>query len=137
MQALRAVKLHQFLLFAVASYATFGFGLLLIPVQFTAIMGVTLDPGGTLVARVLGSSLVAFMLIFWWNRHEAATGTMLTVLRASFVYNAIDLPFVVLATTSGVMNAVGLLPITAHLLLAVGFGYFGFMQQREVAAATS
>lgn len=108
-------------------YAGFGLGLLLIPAQFMAIYGVTLDSNGVLMSRVLGSALTAYALAFWLNRHIPLTEAgWRNLLLASFVYNLIDIPVVLMATLNGVMNSLGWMPTGLHVFLAVSMGYFLF-----------
>lgn len=123
------MRLRTFLAIAAALYAMYGLGLALVPATFMAVYGVELDSGGSLIARILGAALIGFALIFWWSRDEGVSDRLQAVLRASFVYNVIDLPIVLLATVQGVMSAVGWSAVVLHLLLASGFGYFGFVKR--------
>lgn len=94
-----------------------------------AVFGVPLDGGGMLMARVLGSALIGFTLIFWWSRNVPNSDTLQAILRASFIYNVVDFPVVLIATLTGVMGVLGWSAVILHLLLAIGFGYFGFMKR--------
>lgn len=123
------MKLSTFLVLAAIAYAGFGIGLLVAPGPFMAVFGVTLDGGGMLMARVLGSALIGFTLIFWWSRNAPNSDTLQAILRASFIYNVVDFPVVLIATLTGVMGVFGWSAVILHLLLAVGFGYFGFMKR--------
>jgi hypothetical protein len=104
-------------------------GVLIVSIQFMTLFGVTLEDGGMLMARVLGSALTAFTLIFRWNVNTQNSETLWTILRASFIYNIVDLPVVLMATLTGVMDMLGWSVVLLHLLLAAGFGYFGNLKR--------
>lgn len=123
------MKRNTFLILAAIAYVGFGLGLLTIPDTFMSMFSVTLDAGGMLMARILGSALIGFTLIFWWCRNEPDTAALQAVLRASFIYNVVDFPVVLIATLSGVMGTLGWSAVILHLLLALGFGYFGFVKK--------
>lgn len=122
------MKLPVWMIIAAILYAGFGIGLLLIPSQFMAMYGVDLNPGGAMMARILGSALIGFALLFYWMRNDGRE-TLMAVLRASFVYNVVDFFVVLTATLGGVMNAMGWMPVGLHVFLALGFGYFAFMKR--------
>lgn len=122
------MKLPGWMILAAILYVGFGIGLLIIPVQFMAMYGVGLNPGGAMMARILGSALIGFALLFYWMRNDGRD-TLMSVLRASFVYNVVDFFVVLSATLGGVMNAMGWMPVGLHVFLAAGFGYFAFMKK--------
>jgi hypothetical protein len=129
------MKRSTFLLLAVIGYGIFGVGLLLLPVPFMAVYGVSLDAGGTLMSRVLGSALISLALLFWWSRNAPRSDSLLAILRANCIYNLVDIPVIILALSAGVLGPMGWMPLIIHILYFVGFGYFGFMQREEHAAA--
>ncbi len=117
---------RTFLPVAAVLYAGFGLGLLLAPSPFMSVYGVMLDPGGAMMARILGAALVGFALLFWMIRAAASSAVTHAVFLSSFVYNVIDLPIVTLATLTGVMSAMGWSAVALHVFLAAGFGYLTF-----------
>ncbi|NUQ85007.1 MAG: hypothetical protein HUU11_09860 [Anaerolineales bacterium] len=120
------MTLNTFLKIAAVAYFSFGAGLLLAPVPFMCVFGVGLDPGGTMLSRILGAALIGFAMVFWRMQGDLQNSTVRELLLASFVYNLIDLPVVFEATLSGTMGVMGWSAVLLHLLLAVGFGYFRF-----------
>lgn len=126
------MKLSTFSIIWAIAYFGFGLGLLLIPVQFMATYGVTLDDNGTLMSRVLGAALIAFAVTFWSNRNIALTEkSWYNLILASFLYNIIDIPVVIMATLNGVMNSLGWVPVGLHIFLAVTMGYFAFKRNKS------
>lgn len=121
------MKLSTFSIIWAVLYIGFGLGLLIIPVQFMATYGVTLDSNGTLMARSFGAALTAYALTFYLNRRIAATDKgWYNLLLTSFIYNIVDIPIMLMATLDGVMNSMGWMPVGLHVFLAATFGYFTF-----------
>ncbi|MEB2779578.1 hypothetical protein U3A58_04165 [Algoriphagus sp. C2-6-M1] len=121
------MKLSTFSIIWAVLYVGFGLGLLIIPVQFMATYGVTLDSNGTLMARSFGTALTAYALTFFLNRKIAATDKgWYNLLLTSFIYNIVDIPIMLMATLDGVMNSLGWIPVALHVFLAATFGYFTF-----------
>lgn len=124
------MKISTFSAIWAIAYFGFGTGLLLIPVQFMATYGVSLDINGALMSRVLGAALVAFALTFWLNRRiPASDKAWHNLLFTSTIYNVLDIPIVLMATLHGVMNAMGWIPVGLHVFLAVTMGYFAFSKR--------
>ena len=128
------MKLSTWLTISAVLYGGFGLGLLVIPALFMAAYGVALDEGGQLMARILGSALLAFMLIFWWSR-QAAVETVQPLLRASLLYNIVDFFVVLFATLAGVFSVMGWVPVALHIFLSAGFGYFVFAGSKALQPA--
>ncbi|HMQ47569.1 MAG TPA: hypothetical protein PKA00_14700 [Saprospiraceae bacterium] len=125
------MKLPTFSVIWVVLYISFGLGLLIIPVQFMATYGVSLDSNGTLMARVLGAALTAYALTFYFNRNIPVSDKgWYHLLLASFIYNVLDIPIVLMATLNGVMNSMGWIPVGLHVFLAATFGYFVFKKPK-------
>lgn len=108
-------------------YFGFGVGLFLIPVQFMDMYGVALDAQGALMARILGSALIASAIVFILNRNIPVTDkAWRNLLIASCIYNLLDIPVVLTATLHGVMNVLGWLPVGLHVFLASTMAFFIF-----------
>lgn len=126
------MKLSTFSIIWAVLYIGFGLGLLIIPVQFMATYGVSLDDSGVLMARILGAALTAYALTFWLNRNIPSTEKgWYNLLLTSFIYNIVDIPIVLMATLNGVMNSMGWMPVGLHVFLAATFGYFAFRKGRS------
>jgi hypothetical protein len=118
------MRLKTFLVIAAFIYLGFGIGLLSIPGPLMALYGLILDSWGQVIARILGTSLIAFALVFWLIRGSPISDASLAVIRASFLYNILDVPIIGFATVTGVMSPMGWQAAGLHLFLAAGFGYF-------------
>jgi hypothetical protein len=106
-------------------YIGWGLGLLIDPVRLMAIYGLTLDSNGSLMARIVGASLIGFGLTFWLNRNIPSTEKgWHNLLLTSFIYNIISIPVTLMATLSRVMSSMGWVAVGLHIFLAATFGYF-------------
>lgn len=120
------MKLKIFLTIVAVIFVVLGIGFLVMPVQITAMHGITLNAGSALLTRVLGSSLLGFGLIYWWSRNSAPSAALTGVLWASVVYNAIDALVSLQGMLAGTANALGWSFVVLHTLLTIGFVYFAF-----------
>lgn len=124
------MKLSTFSTIWAVAYIGFGLGLLIIPFQFMGTYGVMLDNNGMLMARVLGAALTAYAFTFWLSRNiPSSDKAWHNLLLTSFIYNVLDIPIVMTAILSGVMNSMGWIPVGLHLFLASTFGYFAFKKK--------
>jgi hypothetical protein len=126
------MTLQRWYVIATVLYAVFGLGLLAIPAPFMQMYGVTLDAGGQMMARILGSALLSLAALFYWQRNQSAENN-LALNRVSFGYNVVDFFVVLAATLGGTMNAMGWGPVILHVVLAAGFGYFLFGKGKPAA----
>ena len=119
-----------FLIVAAVIAALFGIGLLLAPAQMAATYGTTLTAGGTVMARIAGSSLLALAWITWGARNGPGAEAMQAVLVAGVLTNLLDLLISGYATMNGVIGyGIGWATVVLHILLTVGFGYFAFVKR--------
>jgi hypothetical protein len=121
------MKLKTFSIVWSAIYIGWGLGLLINPVSLMSIYGLTLDSGGSLMARIVGASLIGLGLTFWLNRNISSTEkSWYNLLLTSFIYNIISIPVTLMATLNGVMSSMGWIAVVLHIFLASTFGYFTF-----------
>ena len=126
-----SMKLTTFSVVWSVIYLGFGLGLLFIPVTFMSMYGVSLDANGVLMTRILGSALSSIALIFYQNRNiKISEIAQYNFLLASFIYNVVDFPVVLMATLNGVMSSMGWIPVVLHAFLAASLGYFVFSKDK-------
>jgi hypothetical protein len=116
------MKREYFLIFAAIAYAIFGFGLLIVPAEFMAPFGVTLDAAGVLMSRILGSALIFLALLFWLVRSDSSAAAR-AVFGSQALYNAVDIVVLVMAIGAGTMGVLGWMPAVLHGALAIGFAW--------------
>ena len=117
------MSLRTWLVVCTVVYAIFGIGLLVAPNPFLAIYGFQLNPGGELIARVLGSALSGFAVLYATLR-DLNSGATRSVLLGSLIYNIVDVIVATAYILAGVANAVGWAVVVLHVFLTAGFGYF-------------
>ena len=120
------MQLPLFLLLAALNEAIFGVGFLLAPAFTVAPMGVTMNPAGLMIARILGAALIFMALIFWWVRSAPAGEAKTAVMRAACTYYVVSAVPIIMGITSGLANATTWGTVLIHALLAFGFFVFGF-----------
>jgi hypothetical protein len=120
-------------LMVVKAIVCLGFGILLvaIPGLLMSLYGVTLDEGGILMARLYGASLLGNLMLTWFSRNDPGSEALRAAVLGLFVYDAVGLIVALVATLSGVMNALGWSVVAIYLLFTVGFGYFQFVKPSE------
>lgn len=104
----------------------FGIPMLIVPGLLMSLFGVTLDAGGTLMARLYGAALLGNLMLTWFGRNVAASDARRAIAIHLSVYDAIGFVVAVLATLSGIMNVLGWSVVLIYLVIALGFGYFLF-----------
>jgi hypothetical protein len=119
------MSLRTWFAICTVSYAVFGIALLVATVPFLSIYAVELNPGGILIARILGAALVGYTLIYWNLRSADAAG-LRAVFLGSLVYNLIGIAISTNAVLTGLANAMGWTVVLLHLCLTAGFAYFLF-----------
>ena len=121
------MKLPLFLSIKAVISIVCGLGLLLIPGVCMGLAGVTLDPGGTMMARLLGALLIGSATMCWTARNaDPSVGREAFVL-GLFVADTLGFEVSLLAQLAGLMNAFGWVFVLLWLLLAAGLGYFRFI----------
>ena len=117
----------MFIIYAVIS-AIFGLTFIFMPQTALALYGITLSPGGILIARLFGAALLEFALLSWLARNAGDSEARKAIILAVFIGEAVGFIVVLLGQLSGEVNALGWSTVAIYLLLALGFGYFQFMK---------
>jgi hypothetical protein len=122
-----SMKLSTFLVVKAVISLAFGLAFALAPTAVMSLYGVTLDPGGTLVARFFGASLIGIGLICWLDR-SADRAALQGITAALFIGDTIGFIAALLGQLSGVTSALGWVNVIIWLFLALGLGYFRFLK---------
>ena len=122
------MKLSTMLIIYAAISAVFGLAFVFVPETSLALYGITLSPGGILIARLFGAALLEFALLSWLARNAGDSEARKAIILAMFIGEAIGFIVVLLGQLSGEVNALGWSTVAIYLLLALGFGYFQFMK---------
>ncbi len=108
----------------------FGIGFVLLPVALGSLFGMTLDPGGALMARLFGTAFIFGSIVLWLARNLTASDVgARAIIIGVFVSNTIGFIVTLIASLSGVWNALGWLPVALYLVFGLAFAYFLFFKQ--------
>ncbi len=105
----------------------FGIGFVLMPQYLGSIYALSLDPSGALMARLFGAAFIFEAIVLWLPRNAPSSDAGLrAIVMAVAVSNAIGFVVTLLATLSGIWNALGWLPVLLYLVFGLAFAYFLF-----------
>jgi hypothetical protein len=122
------MKLSTLMTIKAAVCLVFGIMLLFVPSFLMSILGVKLDAGGELMARLYAASLFGNLILTRQARKDTGSLTLRASILGLFVYDAIGLIVALIAVVAGVMNVLGWAIVAVYLLLTIGFGYFQFLK---------
>lgn len=123
------MKLSYWMVAKAIVEAVFGIGFVLMPVPLAAIYGMNLSPGGALMAQLFGTAFLFGSMVLWLARNAPETDAALRgIVLAVVVSNTIGFVVTLLATLSGVWNALGWLPVALFLVFGLAFAYFLFVK---------
>jgi len=104
----------------------FGIGFLIVPGPMLDPFGVILNATAATFARLFGSSLISISLILWFARRSDQSLLKRGVIYSLFAYYLISTVLLLQTEFSGLMNVLGWIVISIHLILLIWFGYFVF-----------
>ena len=110
--------------------AIFGVGFVVVPGQVMSFYGPEVTPPLEYVAQLFGAALVAFAVLTWTAKNAPDSDARRAILLAMFVGDCVGFVVSLIGQLGGVMNALGWSTVVIYLLLAVGFGYFCFVQPK-------
>jgi len=109
----------------------YGISLLVVPIPYMAMYGVTLDSGGAALTQLFGGSLITIALIVWFARDAEASTTRTAIVQALCWGNALGTLVCALGTLRG---AFGPLAWSAVVVYAVFSGIYGWFLYGKAAA---
>jgi MFS family permease len=126
------MKLSTLMIVNAIVAAVFGLGFVFAPGQVTSLyspeVGVTLR----YVAQLFGAALLGFAVLTWVARNAPDSEARRAILLALFVGDGVGFLLALVGQLGGVVNALGWSTVLIYLLLALGFGYFGFVAKPEL-----
>ncbi len=102
----------------------FALGFIFAPGTMLGNFGVTLDTTSTILARMFGSALVGFPILLWFARKSDNMEFKKGAARSLFAYYLVSTVPLVIAETTGLMNALGWSVVGLHGIFLLWFGYF-------------
>jgi len=108
----------------------FGIGFVLLPVALGSLFGMILDPGGALMAQLFGTAFIFGSIVLWLARNLTESDVAArAIIIAVVVSNTIGFIVTLIASLSGVWNALGWLPVALYLVFGLAFAYFLFFKR--------
>ena len=104
----------------------FGIGFLIVPGPMLDPFGVILNATATTFARLFGSSLISISLILWFARRSDQSLLKRGVVYSLFAYYLISTVLLLQTEFAGLMNVLGWIVISIHLILLIWFGCIVF-----------
>ena len=128
------MRLSVLLVVAAVVATVFGVAFLVASGPLLSIYGVTLDKAGTLVAQLFGASLIGIAVLNWLARNVTDPDAQRAVVFANLAENVVGFVVILIGQLAGIPNAFGWSNVAIYLLLALGFAYVQFVQQRNASA---
>ena len=125
------MKLKHMMLIKSVVCLLFGLEMVLIPVQAMELYGTTLSPGGALMTRLFGTSLLLLAILLFLAREDPGSKALGAIVLAVVIGDTIGFVVALISQLSGVSNALGWTTVIIYLLLALGFAYFQFIKPRD------
>ena len=122
------MKLSTLLTISAFVTALFGLTFVLVPEASLSLYGVTLSPGGVLVARLFGASLLGYGVVAWFARNAGESEARKAIILAMVVSDIVAFIVALLGQLAGVVNALGWSTVAIYLFFALSFVYIQFMK---------
>lgn len=122
------MKLNTLLVTTAVIAVIFGLVFLFAPEKSVALYGVALGPGGAVMTRFFGATLLGFAVLTWLARNETGSATRKAVIPALIVTNVAGFVVALAGQLSGLVNALGWSTVAIYVFLAMGFVYFQFVK---------
>ena len=107
----------------------FGIGFVLMPKFMGGTFGMNFDASAALMAQLFGAAFIFGSIVLWLARNvdlDDVAGRAIVV--GVVVSNAIGFIVTLMASLSGVWNAMGWLPVALYLVFGLAFAYFLFFR---------
>jgi hypothetical protein len=124
------VKLNNLLVVAAVIGAVFGVAFVLASGPLLAIYGITLDKAGTLVAQLFGALLIGLAVLNWFARNVTDPDARQAVVLGNLTGDVVGFVVILIGQLAGIANALGWVNVAIYLVLALGFAYVQFVQER-------
>ena len=120
------MKLGTFLIVKAIVCLIFGLGYMIAPVSVGSIYAISLDPDGVIMSRFFAALLIGIGIILWQCRN-ADWSVLKNITLSLCIADTIGFIISLAGQLGGVMNSLGWIIVVIWLLLALGLGYFRFL----------
>ena len=126
---------RTFLLIAAGVSIGSGLAALLVPAELATVFGVQLNDVGLSQTRLLGAAYLGYAVMVWFAREVRDDIAQRAIALGNVVSWALSLVVTVAGIATGLAGTQSWLLVILEGVFAAGWGYFAFIDQREVAAA--
>lgn len=126
------MKLKNLMIFNAFVCLVIGIPLLLFPSELATVFGLNLNPGGTLIARLFGGSILGNVLITWFCRNDTGSISLFAAVLYLFVYHGINFFVCLWATIAGIVGIIGLTVVVIYLFFTLSYGYVLFSKKEVI-----
>lgn len=123
------MRLYPFLIIKAGISIIFGLSFLLIPEATASLFGVSIDQTAATTARFVGALLLGIGFICWFARLCTDYLEIQGILLSLFIADALGFLIALFAQLSGLYNTFGWVNVAVWFVLALGLGYFRFVNQ--------
>lgn len=110
--------------------AVFGVCFVVVPGQLMSLYGPEVTPQLVYVGRLFGAALIGIAVLTWTAKDAPDSEARHSILLAMLFGNGVGFVVALIGQLGGVMNSLGWSTVVIYLLLAIGFGYFCFVQPK-------
>ena len=105
----------------------YGIALLFFPVQFIQNYGITLDAPSVVIARLYGSAMCSFAILYWINRNIPESDKSWSgLLWSGVIFNVATFIVVLMAKMDGIGNSMSWSTVILSVILTLCSLYFIF-----------
>jgi hypothetical protein len=102
----------------------YGAVLLVAPGAFLGLYGMSMDPAGVFMSRMLGAELIMMGTLAWLARAVTDPLARTAIVRSELVGHLIGFGVSLTGPLTGLSNALGWSTVAIYFALTVGYGYF-------------
>ena len=108
----------------------YGIALLFFPVQFIQNYGITLDAPSVVIARLYGSAMCSFAILYWINRNIPESDKSWSgLLWSGVIFNVATFIVVLMAKMDGIGNSMSWSTVILSVILTLCSLYFIFRKK--------
>ena len=122
------MKLGSFLKVKAAVSLFFGAGMLIMPATLVSLYGLVFDAAATAMMRTAGAMFIGTCVACWYLSAAPESETRQGLILALFVQDTIGFLVWLAGMLGRMAGPLGWVNVVIWLLLALGLGYFRFMQ---------
>jgi hypothetical protein len=124
------MKLSTYAIILAVLSLIYGIALLFFPVQFIQNYGTTLDPASAVIARLFGSAMCSYAIVYLNNRNIPELDKSWSgLLWANIFFNAANFVVVLMAKMDGIGNSLSWTTIILNVVLILCTLYFIFRKK--------